>query len=532
MMKRNVFHFTAVVAVGALLSLGCPHATAEEAPKAKPAEAKAKDKDKEKIQYTPEPVAPLTENDVPLLEKINRETTKIAQAVVPSVVSITTSKNVAPGIAGDDDAPALPPGRRPRPNQPAPSPIPRDNSLGSGVIVSREGHIVTNNHVVKDADEITVQTFDNKKYKAKLIGIDEMGDLAVLKIDGENLQALAIGDSSKVQVGEFVMAIGNPFGIFSESVTTGIVSAKGRNPQFTRGSYEDFLQTTAAINPGNSGGALVNSRGELIGINTAIASMSRGFQGLGFAIPSNLARFTLESLIRHGKVVRGFLGVDIQDVKPELREAFGLPSEEGALITDVTKGGPADKGGVERGDVIVEFDGQKVKTTSELRLLVSLTNIGKEVKVTVIRNRKPHTLTMTITERPGSLAGGSTPGGATDEDTGNLKNALAGIKVQNIDDATRGRLKLSADLKGVVIASIEPGSIAEAKGLRKDDVIEAIRPSSSVVPLDKTIPTDVRRFIEMARELKEDQSVLLVVRRAGSTVLIVLPAFKKDKESK
>ncbi|HSI85024.1 MAG: Do family serine endopeptidase [Candidatus Methylacidiphilales bacterium] len=528
-MKRNAIHLFAIAVIGsALIGLGSQHGFTEDA---KP-KSEAKSKDKEKIQYTPEPVAPLTENDVPLLEKINRETTKIAQAVVPSVVSITTSKNVVPSLGGaggeGDEVPqVLPPGRR-RPTAPPVTPIPRDNSLGSGVIVSREGHIVTNNHVVKDADEITVQLFDNRKFKAKLIGIDEMGDIAVLKIEADNLQALAIGDSSKVQVGEFVMAIGNPFGLFSESVTTGIVSAKGRNPQFTRGSYEDFLQTTAAINPGNSGGALVNNRGELIGINTAIASMSRGFQGLGFAIPSNLARFTLESLIRHGKVVRGYLGVSIQEVKPELKDAFGLPSEEGALVADINKGSPAEKGGVERGDVFVEFDGQKVKSTAELRLLVSQTPIGKDVKVTVIRNRKPHTLTLNITELPGSLASkGAAPGAedTDDENSGELKNALAGVKVQNLDAATKARLKLGDDARGVLITSVEPGSVAEVKGLRKDDVIEEVRPSNSD-PGANNKTQDVKSFIELARKVKEDQSVLLVIRRAGGVVFVVLPKVK------
>jgi serine protease Do len=472
--------------------------------------------------FTPETKVPVLESDVPLLDRINQEYIRVTQSVLPSVVNVSTSKKVErqANPFGDD------PFGFPFPFQPAPRPggPQREFSLGSGVIISREGHLVTNAHVVKDATEIKVELWDGRKLEAKLIGLDEPADIAVLKVEADDLKALPWGDSEKVQVGEQVLAIGNPFGL-SESVSNGIVSAKGRNPGFSgNNNYEDFLQTTAAINPGNSGGALVNIRGELIGINTAIISRSGGFQGIGFAIPSNLARFALDSLIKSGKVVRGYLGVTIQDIKPELKEMFNLKTEEGALVTEVSPKTPAAEGGIKRGDVIVEFNSQKVKNPTQLRLAVSQTPVGKEVPVMVIRDGVTKELTLKVAEKPVDLDLGSMGGDegepAEPGDTGALKNVLAGIQVQNIDASARRQLGLAIDVAGVIVTQVQPDSVASGK-LQPGDIIQELKPKGEAA-MQKI--TDVKSFLALAKKIGPKQDVLLFVRRQkASTYLILKP---------
>src|SRR5574341_406404 len=321
----------------------------------------------------------------------------------------------------------------------------KERSLGSGVIVESKGLIITNNHVVSKADEIKVLLSDKREFKAKLIGTDSKTDLAVLKIDAEDLHTIPWADSDKLEVGEFVLAVGTPFGL-NQTVTLGIVSAVGR-ASMGIAEYEDFIQTDAAINPGNSGGPLVNTRGELVGINTAIFSQSGGNMGIGFAVPSNMARSILEQLTKTGKVVRGWLGVSIQELSPELASQFGVSEAKGVLVSDVLDESPAKRAGFERGDVIVEFDGKPVENPTQLRNLVAQTVIGKKVAVKFIREKRTKTLEVTIAEQPKNLAqaGGEEPGESS-APTG----VLSDLDVRELTPELANRLGLSSNEKGAV----------------------------------------------------------------------------------
>ncbi|RME62864.1 MAG: DegQ family serine endoprotease, partial [Nitrospirae bacterium] len=338
----------------------------------------------------------------------------------------------------------------------------KTSSLGSGVIVSEDGYILTNNHVIKDADEILVKLVDKREFKGKVIGSDPKTDLAVVKIDAKGLPAIKIGNSDELKVGEVVLAVGNPFGL-SHTITMGIVSAVGRS-NVGVADYEDFIQTDAAINPGNSGGALVNIRGELIGINTAIFSTSGGYMGIGFAIPSNMARSVMQSIIKYGKVIRGWLGVTIQDLTKELAEEFKVKGQKGALVTDVVKDSPADKAGLKKGDVIVEFQGKEVRDVRHLRNMVAETPPGTEATLKIIRKGKEKTLTVTIGEFPEEMAA------LRGE---HITNALKGVSIQNLTPEIREQLDIPERVKGVVVTSVEPDSPAYGKLLR-GDVIEEI----------------------------------------------------------
>ncbi len=278
----------------------------------------------------------------------------------------------------------------------------KERSLGSGVIVRSNGLIITNNHVVSQAEEINVFLSDKREFKAKLIGTDSKTDLAVLRIDADGLQTIRWADSDRLEVGELVLAVGNPFGL-NQTVTMGIVSAVGR-ASMGIAEYEDFIQTDAAINPGNSGGPLVNVRGEVVGINTAIFSQSGGNMGIGFAVPSNLAHSVMEQLVHGGRVVRGWLGVSVQELTPELAARFGLDRTAGVLVSDVVENSPAQKAGFERGDVIVEYDGKMVETPTQLRNAVAQTPIGKQVTIKLVRHNTPKRVEVTIAEQPRSVA--------------------------------------------------------------------------------------------------------------------------------
>lgn len=490
--------------------------------------------------YTPVTEAPVLAKDVPLLQQINREYVRVSRSVIPSVVNILASRPAQPSVDLGDGTPFILPfplnpnaPQQPSPSRPAkpgakkkgPS-LPKEPSVGSGVIISREGHIITNCHVVKDSDDITVSLHDNRWFKAKVIASDELADVAVLKIEADNLQPLAWGDSSKVQIGEQVFAVGNPFGL-SESVSLGIVSAKGRNPSSqtsgpSTNSYEDFIQTTAAINPGNSGGALVNIQGELIGINTAIQSTTHGFQGIGFAIPSNLARFAFEGLIKNGKVTRGYLGVTIQELAPNQLAFFKLKGVAGALVTDVEPKSPAGKIGLLAGDVITDFNGKLVRDPAELRLAVSQTPVGQEVQIGVIRESKSQTFSFKVAEMtPDVLARQDVapepaPAAPAVEP---MDNFLGALRVEDLTDANRRTNKLKPTATGVLITSVEEGSVAETEGVHVGDVIEQFRPEGQFV----SIPvTDVKSFYAQARKLKKDQGVLLLLRRGRITTFVAL----------
>ena len=331
-------------------------------------------------------------NSVPTLASLDRERRALVSTVIPSVVSVKTSRKVATRRQyGLDPFEFF--NRNPRAYRNPNDEAMVQNSLGSGVIVTNEGHIITNNHVVDQVDDIEVQLSDGRTKKARLVGADAVADLAVLKVDDPDVKPLKLGDSDMVQAGDFVLAIGNPFG-FEETVTDGIISSKGR-PNRVDG-FGDYLQTNAAINPGNSGGPLVNLRGEVIGINTAIISRSGGSQGIGFAIPSNTVRVALESLLKNGRIIRGYLGI---------QSRAGLPGQaplpaKGVVVDDVVPGSPAADAQMQKGDVILRFDGHEVRNFPELRSLVSQTELNKKVELEVQRNGRPVKLTTSIKEQP------------------------------------------------------------------------------------------------------------------------------------
>jgi serine protease Do len=350
---------------------------------------------------------------------------------------------------------------------PQPDMMPRQEGLGSGVIVTKDGYILTNNHVVDGADEVKVTLQDHREFTAKVVGRDPQTDIAVIKIEGKDLPVVPMADSDKVEVGDVVLAIGNPFGI-GQTVTTGIVSATGRGGTVGL-DYEDFIQTDAAINPGNSGGALVDADGRLIGINTAILSRSGGNQGIGFAVPSNLARDVMDSLVTDGHVTRGYLGVMIQDINPALARKFELKDTKGVLVGDVTPKSPAEKAGLENGDVITEFNGKSVSDTRHLKLQVARTQPGTTVPIKILRDGNAKTIEVTVKELPGTreLARNEKPAA---EDNGTLN----GVSVADIDRRTRQQFDIPNNIKGVVVTEVAPNSAAGEAGLKPGDVIQEI----------------------------------------------------------
>ncbi len=343
-------------------------------------------------------------------------------------------------------------------NMPEQGPVVPRQSVGSGVIIdAREGYVLTNHHVIANADSVIVTLQDRRRFEAEVIGSDEGTDIALLRIDADRLKALRLGDSTRLRVGDFVVAIGNPFGL-GQTVTSGIVSALGRSGINVEG-YEDFIQTDASINPGNSGGALVDLDGNLVGINTAIIAPSGGNVGIGFAVPTHMAKAVMEQLLEYGEVRRGRLGVIIQDVTPDLAEALDLETIEGAVITQVEPGSAAEDAGLRAGDVVVELDGRPVAGSAALRNLIGLMRVGEEVEVTVLRDGRRRTIDVEI-GRAGttSLAGGqSLP-------------KLSGAEFRNLD-ATHPRF---GDVQGVLVANVEQGSPAWRNGLRAGDVIMGV----------------------------------------------------------
>jgi serine protease Do len=384
----------------------------------------------------------------------------------------------------------------------------KERSLGSGVIVDPAGLIITNNHVVSKADEIKVYLSDKREFKAKLIGTDSKTDLALLKIEAEGLPILTWADSDRLEVGEYVLAIGNPFGL-NQTVTMGIVSAVGR-ASMGIAEYEDFIQTDAAINPGNSGGALVNVRGELVGINTAIFSQSGGNMGIGFAVPSNMARSIVEQLTKSGKVIRGWMGVSIQELSTELASQFGVPDLKGVLVSDVLDDSPARRAGFERGDVIVEYDGKPVENPTQLRNMVAQTVIGRKVSVKFIRDKRPRTLDITIAEQPKTVAqGGSEESGESVSPAG----ALADVTVGELTPDLASRFNLSSGEKGVVVVRVKPGGSAEEAGVREGDLI---------LEVNRQAVTNLKTYEKATAKLGKDQSVLLLIKRQGRTTYLTL----------
>ena len=432
----------------------------------------------------------------------------VVKKVLPSVVTVTSARMVKTGFQGGDDG--IPPMFRQffgdQGNGGGPSRMPRqqrEQGLGSGVIVSPNGYILTNNHVVDHATTVTVIMPDKREYKAQVVGTDPKTDIAVLKVDAGSLEPITIGDSDKVQVGDYVLAVGNPFGV-GKTVTMGIVSATGR-ANLGIEDYEDFIQTDASINPGNSGGALVNDRGELIGINTAIlANGSEGNQGIGFAVPVSVARNVMDQIINNGKVTRAYLGVMAQEVTPTIAKAFHEPEVRGALIGDVTPDSPAQKAGLEKGDIILDINGKPVNNSAELRVHVSLMPPGTKVSVKVFRDGAEKTLPLTLAEMPTETARNEQPESSSED-------ALQGITVENVSAQTARQLRLPATASGVVVTNVDPASKAADSGLKRGDVIQEVNHK----PVRNT--SDFESAMRNAAD-----ATLLLVNRQGSTMYLAV----------
>jgi serine protease Do len=431
----------------------------------------------------------------------------IVRQVLPEVVNVSTSKVVKPSDEASGQMPEGMPmdplfrqffGGNSRHHAPEQG---REHSLGSGVIVSPNGYILTNNHVVEGATEISVTTSDKHEYQARVVGTDPRTDVAVLKIDATNLPSITLGDSAKMQVGDLVLAIGDPFGV-GETVTSGIVSALGRTNMGIE-DYEDFIQTDAPINPGNSGGALVNDRGELIGINTAILSHgSGGSQGVGFAVPANLARNVMDQIVKNGKVTRAYIGVSIQEVSPELAKAFGEAEPHGALVGDVSSGSPAEKSGLQKGDIIVELNGKPIADSNQLRMTISMMPPGSTVSLKVLRNGGKQDMAVKLGVLPTEQERASL-------ETPNPEGALEGVSVGNVTDEAVQQLGLPANTKGVVVTDINPSSPVADSGLRQGDVIQEVNHQAV---------TNVTDFDRAVRKAGKDR--LLLVNRQGNTLFI------------
>jgi serine protease Do len=383
---------------------------------------------------------------------------------------------------------------------------PAQTGLGSGVIISSDGYIATNNHVVDGADQLTVTLADGRELRAKVVGRDPLTDIAVVKVDAKDLPAVTFADTNKIEVGDRVLAIGNPFGI-GETVTSGIVSGKGRRVGILSdvNGFENFIQTDAAINPGNSGGALIDIEGRVIGINTAILSRSGGFQGVGLAVPSNLVSQVAESLVKNGKVVRGFLGVNVQDITPALADSFGLKTRAGALVAEVTPDSPAAKAGIKEGDVITEFNGAPVVDANGLTFQVTAVAPDTKVNLEVLRDGKTEKLAATTGQRPnhnGTLAT------STNADEG----VLNGVAVEDLTPDARREMHLPSRLKGAVVSEVAPDSASARAGLSAGDVI---------LEINRQRVTSAEDAVNLSAKA-ESKKTLLKLWSHGATIFVVV----------
>jgi len=454
----------------------------------------------------------VSSRSVEVLTQLSDALSEVAGIATPSVVNISTTRVVKQAEQAPFDFFDDPFFRRffgdqfPQPNAPKEH---KEQSLGSGVIVSEDGYIVTNNHVIEKAQEIKVQLTNKRDYKAKLIGADPKTDIAVIKIEATGLPALPWGDSTKLRVGEIVFAIGNPFGLNS-TVTMGVISAVGR-ANVGIADYEDFIQTDAAINPGNSGGALLNAKGELVGINTAIVSRTGGYQGIGFAVPSGMARQVMESLIKFKKVVRGWLGVSIQEVTSDLAEEFGAKDLRGALVSGVMKGSPAEKSGIKQGDVLLKFNGKDVEDTGHLRNMVSQTPIGTKVKVRLLRQKKELDVDVTIAELPkkaGEAAADEDKDGGAEE-----SGTLSGLTVRELTPELARRFGIAEAEAGVVVVKVEQGSRAAEAG---------VRPGDLVLQVNQKDIASLEDYKKASGRIKAKDRALLLIRRKGEDLFLTI----------
>jgi serine protease Do len=374
----------------------------------------------------------------------------------------------------------------------------KQRSLGSGFLIDDDGFIVTNNHVIEDADQIKVILADDKEFDAELVGRDPKTDLALIRIEGaKNLKPLELGNSEKLKVGTWVVAIGSPFGL-EQTVTAGIVSAKGRI--IGSGPYDDFIQTDASINPGNSGGPLLNMDGEVVGINTAIIASG---QGIGFAIPINLAKGIIDQLKDKGEVTRGWLGVGIQDLTPELAEYYGLKAEKGVLVTQVFEGDPADKAGIKVNDVILSVDGQNVTTGRELSAMIANTPVGNQTKIDLIRDGKKKALTVTLAKRDDDEKTVAVQGRDNDE---------LGIEVTDLDSDIARRFGIDGKESGVLVTDVKDDSLARDADVRPGDIIKEI---------NRTVVKDRKDFVQLMKKNEDSKTVQLLVKRPNAGYLVV-----------
>jgi serine protease Do len=445
----------------------------------------------------------------------------VVKQVVPAVVNISSTKmvkqqvgqNMIPedlfrqffggqGFGGDDQPSGG--GRQSRvPSTPREQ---KETGTGSGVIVSPEGYILTNNHVVDGASEVTVTLHDRREFKAKVIGTDPRTDIAVIKIEGSNFPTLMLADSSKVEVGDIVLAVGDPFGI-GQTVTQGIVSATGRGGLGIE-QLEDFIQTDAAINPGNSGGALVDEEGHLVAINTAIVGGNGGNVGIGFAVPINLAKHDMDSILSHGKVDRGYLGVHIENVTPALAKAFHV-SAGGALIGDVTPGGPAANAGLQKGDIVTELNGQDIGDADQLKNRIGTMDPGSKVNVKALRDGRTMSFAMTLGSFPEEKEEHAANVGPSEHS----KSGLDGVSVQTLTPEIARQLKVAPQTRGIAVSSVAQSSAAAEAGLQEGDVILEVNRQAVSTPGE---------FDRAVSATPKDSPVLLLINRGGNTTFIAI----------
>jgi serine protease Do len=459
-------------------------------------------------------------SDINALELQNKAYERIAKEVTPAIVTIQSTQVVKvqqSPFFGDPFfrqffGDMLPQMGIPREQ--------REHSLGSGVIVSDDGYILTNNHVIRHASTIDIQLADKRSFKAKVVGADQPSDIAVLKIEAKGLPTVHLGDSDTLHVGDIVMAFGNPFGL-SLTVTRGAVSALGRTG-IEPGGLQSFIQTDAAINPGNSGGALVNVHGQVVGINTAILSGNSGpggeggFIGIGFAVPINMARHVMEDLVKTGKVRRGYLGAGVADVNQALAKQFKAPDTQGAFIQNVAPDGPSAKAGLKPGDIVRKFNGQTVEGRDQLIAMVTNAGPGTTATLDILRDGSPMTLKVTLGERPENLNAEGSPS----TEKAPSEGALRGIAVQNLTDDIRDQLRLPPDVYGVVISGVDPSSPAAAVGLQRGDVIQSI---------NREPVRNVDDFNHLAAQAK-GQTLLRVVHQGTGVFVVITPDEGDDSQ--
>lgn len=458
-----------------------------------------------------------TDDSIALLDRSGKAFSQVAKKVAPAVVHIRVEKGIRSlnGLQRQEpfgffDDPFFeqffgPGFRHSRPSGQSRAPK-RQSAAGSGFIISDDGYILTNNHVVVDAESITVRLGDKREFEAKIIGSDAQSDVALIKIDAKNLSTVALGDSDKIDVGEWVIAIGSPFEL-SQSVTVGVVSAKGRN-RIGINDYENFIQTDAAINPGNSGGPLLNIHSQVIGINTAIFSKSGGYMGIGFAIPINMAKVIKQQLMHDGKVTRGWLGVGIQDVDKDLADSFQLESAKGVLVTEVSANSPAVEAGMQQGDVLLRIDGRELSGVADLRNRVAMTTPGSKVEFSLSRNGKKKLITVNIGEQPSDFGHRTTQQNMSGD---SLMGDL-GLSLQDLTQELGQRFHYEIN-QGVLVAGVTPGSAAADAGIKPGHLIEEV---------NRQQVHNLAELREVVKHFENNNQILLRVRSGKYSRYIVL----------